>query len=74
MKNPLILAAALVLTGLGTHAQGTKPAPKNTKMETKSEEKMESKKEEAMENGKSGKPARHGAKMSRGKRTPKSNM
>ena len=65
MKNTLKLATALALTGFcfAANAQGTKPAVKDAKMESKSEEKMETKKMEMKEE----KMEAKGGKMQHGK-------
>ncbi len=82
MSNSLKLVAALALTGFcfSANAQGTKPAVKDAKMETKTEEKMETKtmemKEEKME-AKGGKKMHHGKMMHKTtttKMAPKSKM
>ena len=76
MKNSLKLVAALALTGFcfSASAQGTKPMPKEGKMESKSEEKMETKKEEKMETAKGTKMMHHGGKMHHTKMAAKSKM
>lgn len=71
MKLALKLVTALTLTSaaFGAYAQGTKPMPKDARMESKSEEKMES-----MENAKSGKTMHHGTKKHHAKAGMKGKM